>query len=107
MGAKPLPSPKENPDSFGPAGESLRSTADDYQEHASQEAQALCALPAKPQELFSQFRRKLAAGETVSRATEKLAEALRFSGRITLTFHQGKITKTILEEAYFRGRRSS
>jgi len=43
-------------------------------------------------------------GEALSRAAAKLAEALRFSGRITITFHQGKMTKTVLEELYISGR---
>jgi hypothetical protein len=53
--------------------------------------------------MFSEFRRKLASGEGMSRALLRLAEALRFSGRITMTFHQGRLTKTVLEESYFRG----
>jgi hypothetical protein len=54
--------------------------------------------------LVTEFRRKLACGEALSRALLRLAEALRFSGRITVTFHQGHMTKTVLEEAYWRGR---
>jgi len=54
--------------------------------------------------LFSEFRRKAALFEVLSKAFEALAQALRFSGRITITFHQGRITKTTLKEAYFRGR---
>lgn len=53
---------------------------------------------------FAELRRKLAGGEVLSRVVEKLAQALRFTGRITLTFHQGRLTKTILEESYIRGR---
>lgn len=60
--------------------------------------------PAEPVGLFAELRRKLACGETLARAVEKLLEALRFSGRITLTFHQGKLTKTVLEESYIRSR---
>lgn len=58
----------------------------------------------EPVGLFAELRRKLACGETLARAVEKLLEALRFSGRITLTFHQGKLTKTVLEESYIRSR---
>jgi len=39
----------------------------------------------------------------MSRSAEKLAEAVSFSGRITVTFHQGRLTKTVLEEAYYEG----
>lgn len=52
---------------------------------------------------FGEVRRKIASGETTSRSLERLLAALRFSGRITLTFHQGKLTKSVLEESYFRG----
>jgi len=54
--------------------------------------------------LFSEFRRKAAVFDVLSKAFESLAQALRFSGRITLTFHQGRIIKATLKEAYFRGR---
>jgi hypothetical protein len=51
--------------------------------------------------IFIEFRRKLASGEAFSRALVKLAEALRFTGRITISFHQGHVTKTVMEESYF------
>jgi hypothetical protein len=50
--------------------------------------------------VVSEFRRKLANGEAFSRALVKLAEALRFTGRITVSFHQGGISKTTLEESF-------
>jgi hypothetical protein len=77
---------------------------EDWAEEAGRTAAAVAAADAGFQRMFAEFRRKLALGEALARAFEKLAEALRFSGRITLTFHQGKLTKTLLEEAYFRGR---
>ena len=77
-------------------------SADAWQEESSRQAQRLSGAPAPS--LFAEFRRKLATGETLSRALEKLAEALHFSGRITVTFHQGKPTKTVIEESYFRGK---
>lgn len=67
---------------------------------------AAVSAPLAPAGLLTEFRRKLACGEALSRALLRLAEALRFSGRITLTFHQGHLTKTVLEEAYLRGRGS-
>jgi len=82
----------------------LASERQDWTEEAGRTAEAAAAAIAVPQELFAEFRRKLALGEALARAFEKLAEALHFSGRITLTFHQGRLTKTVLEEAYFRGR---
>lgn len=91
-------------DGIGPAGEFPRSTEEDWSEEACRQARALATAPPEAQRVFSEFRRKVAAGETISRAMEKLAEALRFSGRVTLTFHQGKLIKTVLEESYFRGK---
>jgi len=85
------------------SNEIVRLTADDLSEECNRQAAELRAAPAETQRLFTEFRRKLATGEAVSRALAKLAEALCFSGRITITFHQGKITKTVLEESYFRG----
>jgi hypothetical protein len=82
----------------------LRSERQDWAEEAGRTAEAAAAATAEPLKLFAEFRRKLALGEALARAFEKLAEALHFSGRITLTFHQGRLTKTVLEEAYFRGR---
>ena len=76
----------------------------DWADEVQRTAEAATAALAEPQRLFAEFRRKLAVGETLARAFQKLAEALNFSGRITLTFHQGRLTKTVLEEAYFRGR---
>lgn len=79
-------------------------TADAWSEESSRQAQQLASAPAREPSLFGEFRRKLACGESLSRALERLADALQFSGRITLTFHQGKLTKTLLEESYYRGR---
>lgn len=86
------------------AGDS-RATADEWSEEANRQAAALESRKTAPAEtgIFAEFRRKLAVGEGVSRALARLAEALRFSGRITITFHQGKVTKTVLEELYIRG----
>jgi len=85
-----------------------RITADDWAEEANRQAAELTGAPGHGgsvslPSLFAEFRRKLASGEAVSRALARLAEALRFCGRITITFHQGKITKTVCEESYFGG----
>jgi signal transduction histidine kinase len=79
-------------------------SAQDWSEEAARAAQAARAADAEPHRLFTEFRRKLALGEALARAFEKLLAALRFTGRITFSFHQGKLTKTVLEEAYFRTR---
>lgn len=92
---------------IGPAGEQAHSTADDRAEEYNRQAEALAApgvtVAGGPQ-MFNELRKKLARGESLSQSAGSLAEALRFSGRITITFHQGKVTKTVLEECYFRGR---
>ena len=80
-----------------------RCSQDDWSEESSRQAAELAAHPPEPQRIFAEFRRKLATGEALSRAMARLAEALRFSGRITITLHQGKVTKTVLEESYFGG----
>jgi hypothetical protein len=100
---RPQPAPADS-EAFGPHGELARSASDDAAEENSRQACALAASPPDTQRLFDEFRRKLAAGETISRAVARLAEALRFSGRITITLHQGKVTKTTVEESYFGGR---
>jgi hypothetical protein len=80
-----------------------RCAQDDWREHLDHEAAALAEHPPAPHNLFAEFRRKLAGGETLSRALARLAEALRFTGRITISFHQGRVTKTILEESFLGG----
>lgn len=90
---------------IGSAGQQQRNTADDWSEEAARQAQAQSRISRDgEQSTYSEFRRKLAGGELLSRAAEKLAAALRFSGRITITFHQGRMTKTVMEEAYFKQR---
>ncbi len=79
-----------------------RAAADDWVEECDRQAAVLVGGEATPVEagIFAEFRRKLAMGEALSRAVAKLAEALRFSGRVTVTFHQGRITKTVFEELH-------
>jgi hypothetical protein len=82
----------------------ISASAEDWREESSRQAQRLADAPVQGPSLFSEFRRKLAGGETLARSLERLAEALSFSGRITVSFHQGKVTKTLLEESYYRGK---
>jgi hypothetical protein len=81
----------------------LRRSEDDWSEESCRQAAALTAQAPGPQHLFAEFRRKLACGEALSRALQRLVESLHFTGRITITLHQGKVTKTVLEEFYFGG----
>jgi len=99
----PCPSHLADDERFGRSSEPTRSSADDWTEESSRQTRALRTAGADPLNVFTEFRRKLATGEFVSRAAAKLAEALRFTGRVTLTFHQGRLTKTVLEESYFKG----
>ena len=86
-----------------------RTTADDWSEESNRQAGALSGSATAPvaSGLYLEFRRKLAMGEALSRAVAKLAEALRFSGRITVSFHQGRITKTVFEELHIRNSRAT
>ena len=95
-----FPSRPEPPE---PQGVASQSSQDEWREECSRQVAALATHPPEPQHLFAEFRRKLATGEALSRALARLAEALRFSGRITISLHQGKVTKTVLEESYFGG----
>ena len=81
-----------------------RTAADDWSEESNRQAAVLASKASAATEMgiFAEFRRKLAMGEALSRAFAKLAEALRFSGRITVSFHQGRITKTVFEEWHIR-----
>jgi hypothetical protein len=91
------------------ASDEPRCGADEWTEESSRQAAALASEPAAPAEvgIFAEFRRKLAMGEALSRAVAKLAEALRFSGRITISFHQGRITKTVFEELHIRSMKAT
>jgi len=86
-----------------------RTTADDWSEESNRQAGVLASGVTSPVEsgLYPEFRRKLALGEALSRAVAKLAEALRFSGRITISFHQGRMTKTVVEELHIRHGRAT
>ena len=85
----------------------ITASSEDWREESSRQAQRLPDAPLQGPSLFAEFRRKLAGGEMLARSLERLAEALNFSGRITVTFHQGRVTKTVLEESYFRNRTES
>lgn len=103
---RPLPLP---PRGIGSAADEPRCAADDWTEESSRQAAELAGSEAAPAEagIFAEFRRKLAMGEALSRAVAKLAEALRFSGRITVSFHQGRITKTVVEELHIRSTKAT
>lgn len=104
-------SPRRNPlppQDLGGAANEPRAAADDWSEESNRQAGALPGNSATAETgIFAEFRRKLAMGEALSRAVAKLAEALHFSGRITVSFHQGRITKTVFEELHIRSTKAT
>lgn len=101
----PCTRPGPPPRSLAAAADAARDSLDDWMEQADEEARRL--RTALPGSAFEQFRSKLAAGEALSRSTEKLAAAVRFTGRLMISFHQGRVTKTVLEESYSTNRVSA
>lgn len=51
---------------------------------------------------FLEFRRKVRAAEVLSAAMERLLAQLRFSGKLSVLVHDGRILKSGYEEGYFR-----
>ncbi len=51
--------------------------------------------------IFLEFRRKVRQSEMLSAATERLLLALRFSGRLSVVVHNGRVLKSGYEEGYF------
>ncbi|MGH9508728.1 MAG: hypothetical protein ACRD2Q_06420 [Terriglobales bacterium] len=53
------------------------------------------------EQVFLEFRRKIRESEVLSAATERLLLALRFSGRLSVVVHNGRVLKSGYEEGYF------
>ncbi len=51
---------------------------------------------------FLEFRRKLRDSEVLSAAMERLLAQLRFSGKLSVVLHNGRVLKSGYEEGYFR-----
>ena len=51
---------------------------------------------------FLEFRRKMRAAEVLSAAMERLLAQLRFSGKLSVLVHNGRVLKSGYEEGYFR-----
>lgn len=51
---------------------------------------------------FGEFRRKVRAAEVLSAAMQRLLQALRFSGRVSVVVQNGEVLKSGYEEGYFR-----
>lgn len=56
------------------------------------------------EEAFVLFRRKVREAEVLSAAMERLLQALRFTGRLSVVVQNGRILKSGYEEGYFRSR---
>jgi len=60
-------------------------------------------LPGEGEEAgFAEFRRKVRAAEVLSAALERLLTQIRFSGRVSVVVHNGRVLKSGYEEGYFR-----
>ena len=54
------------------------------------------------EETFLEFRKKVQSSELLSAATVKLLQHLRFTGKVSVVVHDGRILKSGYEEGYFR-----
>jgi hypothetical protein len=64
-------------------------------------------IEASPQEnseerSFEEFRRKVRSAELLSAATQRLLQAIHFTGRLSLLLQNGQVLKSGYEEGYFR-----
>jgi hypothetical protein len=51
---------------------------------------------------FVEFRRKVRAAEVLSSAMNRLLQAIRFNGRLSVIVQNGQVLKSGYEEGYFR-----
>ena len=51
---------------------------------------------------FREFRRKVRSDEVLSAATQRLLQAIRFNGRLSVIVKNGRVSKSGYEEGYFR-----
>jgi hypothetical protein len=51
---------------------------------------------------FREFRRKVRAAEVLSSAMNRLLQAIRFNGRLSVIVQNGQVLKSGYEEGYFR-----
>jgi hypothetical protein len=56
------------------------------------------------EEVFVLFRRKVQEAEILSASMERLLQAMRFTGRLSVVVQNGRILKSGYEEGYFRNR---
>jgi hypothetical protein len=58
--------------------------------------------PNAPPDPFLQLRNKVQSQDLLSASTEKLLQALGFTGRLTIVVQNGQVLKSGYEEGYFR-----
>jgi hypothetical protein len=51
---------------------------------------------------FGEFRRKVRSAEVLSAATQRLLQAIRFNGRLSVIVRNGQVLKSGYEEGYFK-----
>jgi hypothetical protein len=51
---------------------------------------------------FGEFRRKVRSAEVLSSAMNRLLQAIRFNGRVSVIVQNGQVLKSGYEEGYFR-----
>lgn len=51
---------------------------------------------------FGEFRRKVRSAEVLSAAMQRLLQAIRFNGRLSVVVQNGHVLKSGYEEGYFR-----
>ena len=65
-------------------------------EPASPAAHVSCA----DEQLFSELRRRVRHSELLPAALEKILYHLRFTGRLTVILHNGRVQRCLYEEGY-------
>ena len=58
----------------------------------------------REEEVFVLFRLKVQEAEVLSASMERLLQAMRFTGRLSVVLQNGRILKSGYEEGYFRRR---
>ena len=55
---------------------------------------------------FGEFRRKVRSSEVLSAAMQRLLQAIRFNGRLSVVVQNGQVLRSGYEEGYFRQSKS-
>jgi hypothetical protein len=59
-------------------------------------------LPENEERSFGEFRRKVREAEVLSAAMQRLLQAIRFNGRLSVLVQNGQVLKSGYEEGYFK-----